>query len=299
MAGFSTEQVQKAKEAIDVLSSILNPAPDDQVYTVRSVWYRCCSLATLLELLVRNLAPRGCSLKTESHQDRSLKTESHQDRSLKTESHQDRVLKVREFQHSPFHRIACIINCVGLMRAADRALSALKGMRRGLRDDTGRKKRIKSEISGVFSSSKRAKKSVEWKHRFVCLAWRDQSKVPTTDTEKDDLLEAGLGEKVITLPTGGSGDDLREALFNEYPKLRTAGGFQLCKCLPNSRNLEELSTISCSSVSMLKERVGNARTYILPLQKDLDMDIVFGLPDGVNRLLFVFKCFIILYAPLA
>ena len=50
---------------------------------------------------------------------------------------------------------------------------------------------------------------------------------------------------------------------------------------------------------MLKGRIGNARTYILPLQKDLDMDIVFGLPDGVNRLLFVFKCFIILYAPLA
>ena len=44
------------------------------------------------------------------------------------------------------------------MRAADRALSTLKGMKRGLRDDTGGKKHTKSEISGVFSSSKWEKK---------------------------------------------------------------------------------------------------------------------------------------------
>ena len=33
-------------------------------------------------------------------------------------------------------------------------------------------------------------------HRFVCLACQDQYKNPTTDTDKDDLLKAGLGEKV-------------------------------------------------------------------------------------------------------
>ena len=36
-----------------------------------------------------------------------------------------------------------------------------------------------------------------WKHRFVCLAYRDQVKIPTTDTDKDELLKAGLGEKVV------------------------------------------------------------------------------------------------------
>ena len=54
-------------------------------------------------------------------------------------------------------------------------------------------------MSGVFSSSKRAKKGVEWKHHFVCLARRDQSKVPTTDTEKDELLQAGLGENSTSI----------------------------------------------------------------------------------------------------
>ena len=31
--------------------------------------------------------------------------------------------------------------------------------------------------------------------------------------------------------------------------------------------------------------VGSARTYIRPLQRDLDMDAVLGLPEGVNLLL--------------
>ena len=75
---------------------------------------------------------------------------------------------------------------------------------------------------------------------------------------------------------------MKEILYSEFPKLREGGGFQLCKFTPNSRNLEELSPVSCSSVAMLKERVGNARTYIRPLQQDLHMDAVFGLPEGVN-----------------
>ena len=33
------------------------------------------------------------------------------------------------------------------------------------------------------------------------LAWRDQHKIPTMDVEKDDLLEAGLREKVIEFPS--------------------------------------------------------------------------------------------------
>ena len=72
-------------------------------------------------------------------------------------------------------------------------------------------------------------------------------------------------------------------LYSEYPKLRDGGGFELCRCLPNSRNLEALLTsVALSSPVMLKERVGNARTYIRPLQCDLDMDAVLGLPEGVS-----------------
>ena len=172
---------------------------------------------------------------------------------------------------------------LGLLKAADRALNALKGMKKGLKGDGGRKKRMKSEMSNVFSSSCKKPKKCAWKHRFVCLAMQDQQKILTTDIEKDDLLEAGLGEKVIEFPSlDATGEDFKEVLYSKFPKLREGGGFQLCRCLPNSRNLEELTAVAHSSPAMLKERVGNARTYIRPLQRDLDMDAVCGLPEGVS-----------------
>ena len=43
-----------------------------------------------------------------------------------------------------------------------------------------------------------------------------------------------------------------------------------------------LGNIAHSSPYQLKERVGNSRTYIRPLQKDLDLSEVLGLPSGVS-----------------
>lgn len=69
------------------------------------------------------------------------------------------------------------------------------------------------------------------KHRFVCLALRDQQKIPTTDVEKNNLLEAGLGEKVIEFPSlEASGEQFKDLLYSAYPKLRDGGGFELCRC---------------------------------------------------------------------
>lgn len=159
----------------------------------------------------------------------------------------------------------------------------------GLKGDGKRKKRLKSELASTFASKSKKPKKCAWKHCFVCLAWRNQHKIPTTDTEKDDLLEAGLGEKVIEFSSlDASGEEFKE-IYSEYPKLRDGGGFELCRCPPNSRNLEALTSVALSSPAMLKERVGNARTYIRPLQCDLDMDAVLGLPEGVSS---VCRCYL-------
>ena len=69
--------------------------------------------------------------------------------------------------------------------------------------------------------------------------------------------------------------------MNFTGELRNGGGFLMFKCTPNSRNLEQLSQVVMSSPKLLKERVGNSRTYIRTLQRDLDMSIVFDLPEGV------------------
>ena len=54
------------------------------------------------------------------------------------------------------------------------------------------------------------------------------------------------------------------------------------KCVANSRVLEPLSESVLSSPKVLKERVGTTkRTYIKPLQRDLDLSEVCSLPEGV------------------
>ena len=115
------------------------------------------------------------------------------------------------------------------MKAADRVMNALKGMRRGLKVK-GEKRKLKSEIGKLFPQCKKAKKFA-WKHRFVCLAYCDQHKIPTTDVEKDDLLEAGLGEKVVEFPSlDATAEEFREVLYDVFPKLKEGGGYQLCRC---------------------------------------------------------------------
>ena len=94
---------------------------------------------------------------------------------------------------------------VGILQAADKALDVLKRMRAGMTAEKRRDERKRGAVkkmSSLFSSKKRktAKRSV-WKHRFVCLAYHDQDKIPTTDVDKYDLFAAGLGEKEVEFET--------------------------------------------------------------------------------------------------
>ncbi len=66
-------------------------------------------------------------------------------------------------------------------------------------------------------------------------------------------------------------EGFKDVILEHFPKLSDGGEYQLCKCLPNSRRLEPLAVLAHSSPRMLKQRVGSARTYIRPLQRDLDL----------------------------
>ena len=60
-----------------------------------------------------------------------------------------------------------------------------------------------------------------WTHKFVSLSRCAQDIIPTTDTEKDALLEAGLGEKKIVVENVDcSGEEFRELLDAAFPKLK-------------------------------------------------------------------------------
>ena len=96
---------------------------------------------------------------------------------------------------------------------------------------------------GVKKPSKGQSRAV-WKHRFVCLAYYGQTKVPTTEHEKSEIFEAGLGEKEVKFnELNISATQFRDILHSAFPKLANSGGFQLYKCAPNSRELELLSSL--------------------------------------------------------
>ena len=111
-----------------------------------------------------------------------------------------------------------------------------------------------------------------WTHKFVCLSYCAQDIVPTTDTEKDALLEAGLREKKIVVEdVDCSGEEFRELFIAcRISKIKDSDGFIFAKCKHNSSVLEQLSSVCLTSPRTFQERIGNSRTYIIPLERDLD-----------------------------
>ena len=71
-------------------------------------------------------------------------------------------------------------------------------------------------------------KPVVWKHKFYCLAYTGQDHVPTTDTDKEELFKAGLGEKDIEFESLDiTQEEFKEYIFASFPRLREGGGFRL------------------------------------------------------------------------
>lgn len=77
---------------------------------------------------------------------------------------------------------------------------------------------------------------------MVCLSSPRGDSVPSTTSCKEILLEAGLGAKDVYISdVSCSREDFFEAIISHYPKLESCGGFELLRCLPNSKTLEEIS----------------------------------------------------------
>ena len=112
------------------------------------------------------------------------------------------------------------------MRAADKVVSVLSRIRSSslakttssipanmkTKDRLG----VKHAMSSLFSSSrgKTSKGKLAWKHTFVCLAYRDQEHIPTTESEKDELFEAGLGAHDVEFKSLDlSAEEFRQVIY--------------------------------------------------------------------------------------
>ena len=174
----------------------------------------------------------------------------------------------------------------GIVEAAGRAFVALKKFRAGVKGDREvQKRKLKGEMSTLFPHKKKLKlrKSTVWKHNFFCLGYVGQDRVPTTDADKEELFQAGLGEREVEFESlEMTPEEFKAVIFASFPRLGKGGWFQLLKCLPNSRTLEVLSMAVHSSPRLLKDRVGKCRTYIRPIQQDLDLTPLDEPPVGVS-----------------
>lgn len=112
-----------------------------------------------------------------------------------------------------------------------------------------------------------------WTQRFVCLCSTIADRVPSTQSEKLILEEAGLGEKLVVIPDlDCSPERFHQVLLDAYPKLGFGGGFELLRCRPKSRDLLLISSRISNTPRLLKRRVGNGRVYIRPIQRDLSLE---------------------------
>ena len=132
------------------------------------------------------------------------------------------------------------------------------------------KRGIVNETSGT--PNKVAKKSTPWSHKFVCLTSTTAVKVPTS-SEKCLLSSVGLGEKVIKFPSMQVVlDEFQDIIKWNYPQLEGAGEFELLRCKPNSRDLEEFPYMVMYPLPRIQHHVTSGRVYVRPLQKDLKLD---------------------------
>ncbi len=87
------------------------------------------------------------------------------------------------------------------------------------------------------------------------------------------MEEAGLWERVINVPDiDCDAETFRSVILAAYPKLQDGGGFELLRCLPNSRELIVIGPKLANNPRLLKRRVGNGRVYVRPIQRDLSLE---------------------------
>lgn len=125
---------------------------------------------------------------------------------------------------------------VGLSRAYHSAVSSLRGVMRG---ET--QVRAQEEQSSLFNWKGRkssAASATSWKHSFVCLSSTAADRVPTSQSGKLVLEEAGLGERTVTVPDiDCSPECFRRLLLEVFPKLQGGGGgSNFCAADPSPGN---------------------------------------------------------------
>ncbi|XP_033113236.1 G2/M phase-specific E3 ubiquitin-protein ligase-like [Anneissia japonica] len=107
---------------------------------------------------------------------------------------------------------------------------------------------------------------------MVCLSKPDADTTPRSE-EKQLLIDVGLGEKTVFIPDINiSPEQFCQVLYTYFPKLQDAGGFELLTCIGSERKLVTIR--GKYTPQNIKDRLGQGRIYIRPIQNSLNLDPV-------------------------
>ncbi len=113
-------------------------------------------------------------------------------------------------------------------------------------------------------------RSQMWTHATYCLHDPELTNVPANRSLKQALIEAGLGEKELSVPVTQSSAEFHDAIVQLYPALQSSGGYSLFKCMGSSRRLVGLEV---NTPSTIRTSIGQSRLYIKPLQRAIPLHL--------------------------
>ena len=132
-----------------------------------------------------------------------------------------------------------------------------------------------------------------WTHNFCILGGVIDDQTPTKDNLLD-LQKAGLGRKKVVFENNKSNhEEFIVALEKACPKLKDGGGVELLYAVGGGGGQRKLETIPPGpdgySIPYLRCTVcvGQAVTYVRPLQQDLDLS-----PQSTSLVLHLIECFL-------
>lgn len=112
-----------------------------------------------------------------------------------------------------------------------------------------------------------------WTHDFCLLSMQNESFTPSR-VRMNALLDTGLGKARISVKKLASHDELKQALEDKFPKLKSGGGFEVLRAEGGGGGQRPLSIVPPGafgfSAPYLKDRFNSAMIYIRPLQANLD-----------------------------
>ena len=155
------------------------------------------------------------------------------------------------------------------------ALQTLRGIRNQINATPASRREQRNNFapySVQHEPKKKPSKPHSWTTRLVCLSATTDNRVPTDPSQKELLLEAGLGEKRICIPDiSCSKEEFNKIVVNTFSKLKQVGGYEFLHCVTNTKRLEVISTKVAQSPKLLKTIVGNGRVFIRPIQQDISL----------------------------